>query len=195
MKETPKVTSADVEQMVRRDFPAEQFESVMSLLQQIKKEPEDARVRFQLNLIEFSFGKIAHLRHLMPTVSKATSDDIGKNVRQQVPKVTRKHIERIVRRDFPADQFSEVMAALDEYGKESYEREIDRVRLDILKLANGKMDGLQQAIKSAKSDYRDVISWAEYPNCRWDTHNLTAEEKKQIYSKDWRAYLAWANAK
>jgi len=84
---------------------------------------------------------------------------------------------------------------MDEYGKENYEREIDRVQLDILKLANGKMDELQQAIKSAKSDYRDIISMAEYPSSRWDTFKLPAEEKKQIYSKDWQQYLAWANAK
>jgi len=168
---------------------------VMSLLEQIKKDPEEARIKFQLQLVEFSFGKIEHLRKLMPTISKAAPDDVKEIVRQQVPKVTRKHVERIVRRDFPAEKISEVMAALDEYGKESYEREIDRVQLDILKLANGKMDELQQAIKSAKSDYRDIISMAEYPSSRWDTFKLPAEEKKQIYLKDWQAYLAWANAK
>jgi hypothetical protein len=194
MQETPKVTSADVEQMVRRDFPAEQFENVMSLLEQIKKDPEEARINFQLNILKLSFGKIEHLRHLMPTHSETTSGN-SKFVNQQVPKVTRKHVERIVRRDFPAEKFSEIMAALDEYGKESYEREIDRVQLDILKLASGKMDELQQAIKSAKSDYRDVISMAEYPSSRWDTFKLPAEEKKQIYSKDWQQYLDWANAK
>jgi len=194
MQETPKVTSADVEQMVRRDFPAEQFENVMSLLEQIKKDPEEARINFQLNILKLSFGKIEHLRHLMPTHSETTSGN-SKFVNQQVPKVTSKHVERIVRRDFPAEKFSEIMAALDEYGKESYEREIDRVQLDILKLASGKMDELQQAIKSAKSDYRDVISMAEYPSSRWDTFKLPAEEKKQIYSKDWQQYLDLANAK
>ena len=195
MQETPKVTSADVEQMVHRDFPAEQFESVMSLLNQIKKEPEEARIKFQLNILKISFGKLEFLRQAMLTAPEKASDDEKTFVNQQVPKVTRKHVERIVRRDFPAEQFSEVMAALDEYGKESYEREIERVRLDILKLANGKMDSLQQAIKSAKSDYRDVIFMAEYPSSRWDTFKLPAEEKKQIYSKDWQQYLAWANAK
>jgi hypothetical protein len=194
MQENPKVTCTDVEQMVRRDFPAEQFESVMSLLNQIKKEPEEARVKFQLNILKFSFGKMENLRQLMPTHPEIKSGD-SKFVNQPVPKITHKHVERIVRRDFPAKKFSEAMAALDEYGKESHECEIERVRLDVLKLANGKMDGLQQAIKSAKSDYRDVISLAEYPSCRWDTHDLPTEEKKKIYSKDWQAYLAWANAK
>jgi hypothetical protein len=194
MQETPRVTSADVEQIVRRDFPAEQFKNVMSLLEQIKKEPEEARINFQLNILKLSFGKIEHLRHLMPTHSETSNGD-RKFVNQPVPKVTRKHVDRIVRRDFPAESFSEVMAALNEYGKENYEREIERVQLDILKLANGKMDELQKAIKSAKSDYRDVISWAEYPSSRWDTFKLPAEEKREIYSKDWKQYLDWANAK
>jgi hypothetical protein len=181
--------------MVRHDFPAEQFESVMSLLNQIKKEPEEARIKFQLNILKISFGKLEFLRRAMPTAPEKASDGEKSFVNQQVPKVTRKHVERIVLRDFPAEKFSEVMAALDEYGKENCERAIDRVQLDILKLANGKMDGLQQAIKSAKSDYRDVISMAEYPSSRWDTFKLPAEEKKQIYSKDWQQYLAWANTK
>jgi hypothetical protein len=194
MQETPKVTSADVEQMVRRDFPAEQFESVMSLLEQIKKEPEEARINFQLNILKFSFGKIEHLRKLMPTVSEAAPDDVKKNVRQQVPKVTRKHVERIVRRDFPAEQFSSVFSILDEYESDS-ESGRARVQLAILKLADRQMDALRERVKEAKSDYRDVIASAEYPSSRWDTFKLAAEEKKQIYSKDWQAYLAWANAK
>jgi hypothetical protein len=194
MEEASKLTRADVEELVRREFPAEQFEIVMSLLDGIKKDSEQVRINFQFNIVKYSFGKIEHLRKLMPTAPERTSED-KKFVNQQVPKVTRKHVERIVRRDFPTEMFSEVMTALDEYGKQSYEREIDRVRLDILKLANGKMDELKQAIKSAKSDYRDVISMAEYPSSRWDTFKLPAEEKKQIYSKDWQQYLAWANAK
>jgi hypothetical protein len=118
-----------------------------------------------------------------------------KRVAQPIPKVTRKHVERIVRRDFPAEQFADVMAVLDEYGKESWENEVSRVQLAVLKLAQGKMADVCQLMKSAKSDYRDVISWAEYPSCRWDTFKLPAEEREQIYAKDWKQYLNWANAK
>jgi hypothetical protein len=195
MQETPKVSRNDVEQIVRRDFPAERFAEVMAILDEVKKDTEDARVRFQLHLVEFSFGKIEFLRRLMPTISKAAPDDVKKFVNQPVPKVTKKHVERIVHRDFPAEQFADVMAILGEYGKENWQPEVERVQLDVLKLANGKMDVLRKRIEDAKSDYRDVISWAEYPNCRWDTSNLPAEEQKQIYAKDWKQYLDWANAK
>jgi hypothetical protein len=116
-------------------------------------------------------------------------------MQQPIPKVTRKQVERIVRRDFSAEHFVEVMAMLDEYGKESYQREVERVQLDILKLASGKMDALRKRIEDAKTNYRDVIAWAEYPSYHWNTFKLTAEEQKEIYSKDWQLYLAWANAK
>jgi hypothetical protein len=194
MQETPKVSRNDVEQVVRRDFPAEQFESVMSLLEQIKKNPEEARINFQFNILKLSFGKIEHLRHLIPTNSETTSGD-NKLVNQPIPKVTQKHVERIVRRDFPADKFEEVMAMLNEYGKEKFESEVDRVRLAILKLAERNIDALRKRVNEAKSDYRDVLAGAEYPSSRWDTFRLSAEEKKQIYAKDWQQYLTWANAK
>ncbi len=61
--------------------------------------------------------------------------------------------------------------------------------LDILKLADGKMEALRERVKQAKSDYRDVISIAEYPSCRWDTFKLAAEEKKQIYARSAAVYV------
>jgi len=36
---------------------------------------------------------------------------------EPTPKVTRDDVEQMVRRDFPAEQFAEVAAILDEYGK------------------------------------------------------------------------------
>ena len=58
---------------------------------------------------------------------------------QPTPKVTGADVERIVRRDFPADKVSEVLAILDQYGKESWHREPHRVRLAALKLAAGSI--------------------------------------------------------
>ncbi|MGA2542593.1 MAG: hypothetical protein ABSG78_13670 [Verrucomicrobiota bacterium] len=187
---TFKATHSEVEETVHRDFPRDQFAEAMSVLDMIKKDAEDLRAHFQLHVLKLSQGRMDLLRQNVETCDK-------KSVGQPHPKVTSKHVERIVRRDFPAEQFSEVMAALSEYGKESYENEADRVRLAILKLARGKLDLLQQALKTAKTDYRDVITWAEYPGYskRWDTYKLPAAEKQQIIDQDWQQYLAWANAK
>jgi len=54
---------------------------------------------------------------------------------QPTPTVTAADVERIVRRDFPAERTAEVLAMLDEYGTEEWQRETHRVRLAALKLA------------------------------------------------------------
>jgi hypothetical protein len=249
MEQTQKKTWADVEQMVRRSFPVDQFDAVMLLLKGVKKEPEEARVAYLLNILPLTFGKIGALRCLLPMTFDITRNDVEEKVRQDfppekfadamaildvikkdaedlrahfqlgilnksqgnlellrqnvetcdkrsvsqpVPKVARKHVERIVRRDFPVEKFAEVMAALDEYRKRSQGFEIDRVQLDILKLAGGKLEAIPELVKE---DPRDVISRAEYPSYRWDTCRLPAEDQKKIFAKDWQQYLAWANSK
>jgi hypothetical protein len=72
-------------------------------------------------------------------------------------------IQRIVRREFPEKLHAEVFLMLKEYGKESCEREVDRVRMAMLKMANGTLEGLKNELSTAKSDYRDVLAYAEYP--------------------------------
>ena len=52
----------------------------------------------------------------------------------------------------------EVLATLDEYGTESYEREVDRVKLAILQLSEGKTEQLQYWVQTAKVDYRDPLA-------------------------------------
>ncbi len=195
MKMTSSVTHEDVEQVVRRDFPVEQFADVMAILSRVKKDTEEARISFQLNILKLCFGKIESLRCLIPAVSKTVRPADNEFVRQPIPKVTRKHVERIIRRDFPIESFAEVLAVLDEYGKEEFQNEVSRVQLAVLKLAGGKTDLLRQQIKLAKSDYRDVIFWAEYPSYRPDIAQLPAEEQQQIIQNDWQQYLNWANAK
>ena len=52
---------------------------------------------------------------------------------QPHPDVRQADLERIVRRDFPADRETEVLAMLNEYGHEEWHRERERVRAAILK--------------------------------------------------------------
>jgi hypothetical protein len=72
------------------------------------------------------------------------------------PNVTSADVERVVRRDFPADCVPEVLAILREYGTESWQREPHRVRLAV-KLAAGNIERLRFQIETAKGDYRDVL--------------------------------------
>ena len=176
MQEAPIICRDDLEQIVRREFPAEQFSTVMAILEELSPKSQKNRISIQSNLINLSRGKIEILRKQVKS-----ANDFLAQPRQPVPKVTRRHVERIVRRDFPSEQFEEVMAILDKYGKEKFEVDIDRVQLDVLKLSSGKVDSLRKNTLAAKSDYRDVISAAEYPD-----HNV---------EQDWQQYLSWANAK
>ena len=110
---------------------------------------------------------------------------------QPVPSVTRSDVERVVRRDFPSEDFATVMALLDEYGTQGHEREKDRVQLAVLKLSEGSVDELLCEIQTAKVDYRDVLSWAEYPSYRWDEKDQVKIQK--MYRDDWQQYSDWLN--
>jgi hypothetical protein len=59
---------------------------------------------------------------------------------------------------FGESRLADVLAALDEYGTASHEREVNRVKLAILQLSEGKTEKLLYWIKSAKADYRDPLA-------------------------------------
>jgi len=109
---------------------------------------------------------------------------------QPHPTVTRADIERVVRRDFPAELFAQVMAVLNEYD----DWECDRVRVAVLKLANGNMERLRYEIEGAKCDFRDVLGPAEYPGYTkkmFRMNKLPSEEQQRIIDADWKQYQDW----
>lgn len=112
---------------------------------------------------------------------------------QPVPQVTAADIERVVRRDFPDVQVADALAILAEYGPQPWHREIARVRMAALKLANGSLDGLRQAIDRAKQDYRDVLAPAEYPNYTQYGSRVRRLRSRvqQIFADDWQQYQRW----
>ena len=108
--------------------------------------------------------------------------------------VSRAEVERVVKRDFPPGQFDEVMATLDEYGTEDWQRERDRVQAAVLKLAGGSLEALRRHIEWAKRDYRDVLGPAEYPlytKKMFRIGQLSAEERRRIIDADWKQYQEW----
>jgi len=112
---------------------------------------------------------------------------------QPVPVVTDDDVARIARRDFPA-QADEVLALLAGYGAESWEREQPRVRLAVLRLADGDMERLLQQLAYAKLDYRDVLMGAEYlayATLTLHTPKPSAEDAQQAIEQDWRKYEEW----
>jgi hypothetical protein len=108
--------------------------------------------------------------------------------------VTAADVERVVRRDFPPEQVRSVLTVLNEYGAEEWQREPDRVRLAVLKLANRDLQQLRYWVEQAKCDFRDVLGPAEYPlyGKKWGRMDrATEEEQEKIINADWAQYEHW----
>lgn len=67
---------------------------------------------------------------------------------------------------FPSEHISKVSALLLTYGEKSHEREVERVRRDILSVSGNDMLKLERMVALAKRDYRDLIVAAEYTRPR-----------------------------
>ena len=92
----------------------------------------------------------------------------------------------------------EVRSSLAEYGVATYEREVLRVRLAILRLSAGQLDRVRELVGLAKRDYRDVLMWAEFPeegrNLWTVSARLSAErqaELAEIRRKDREQHAEW----
>ena len=115
--------------------------------------------------------------------------------KQPVPTVMEQDVERIVRRDFPATEVYAILSMLAEYGRDTYHWEPLRVRIDILKIANGDPSLIRGLVDNAKGEYRDAIFFAEYR--RWGDHaftsesELTPEEEQKLIDADWKEFQDW----
>ena len=110
-------------------------------------------------------------------------------------RITRgKVLEKVAQYWHDADP-QEIMNILDKYGAESYERGRARVQLAILKLSEGGRDRLEDLVRMAKMDYRDVLAYAEYPEEMrigfLGMSQLPAEEVKAVRQRDREQYLEW----
>ena len=63
---------------------------------------------------------------------------------------------------FPEEDPGKILAELNEYESTSATGRL-RVRLAILKLSQGNVDKLREYVAVARTDYRDVLFWAETP--------------------------------
>jgi hypothetical protein len=83
----------------------------------------------------------------------------------------------------PADR-DLVTRSLAMYGQASYEREVSRVQLAVLKLCEGATDRVPDLVAAARRDYRDVLMWAEYPEegrSMWTiARDLSLEEQERL---------------
>lgn len=121
--------------------------------------------------------------------------------RQPVPKVTDEDVRRIALRDFGQDRVKLALSILEEFGKQSWNEPSPRVRLAILKLANGDLDRLLDATQTAIRDYRDVLAAAEYPRYHGEIcfrvgfADASESVKGSVIDDDWREYREWFEGK
>ena len=66
-------------------------------------------------------------------------------------------IEDWIKRYFSKEQILEVLDILSGYGTESWHREEDRVKRDIIFISAGSMEKLKATVMLAKNDYRDIL--------------------------------------
>lgn len=81
-------------------------------------------------------------------------------------------VQRVVRRDFAAQDLPQVTAMLSRYT----DREPHRVHLAMLKTARGRLHVLEEMCETARIDYRDVLVWAE---CRRESRFWTGGAEAQ----------------
>ena len=68
-----------------------------------------------------------------------------------------------IRASFSKERRARVETLLAAYGTEPHEREVERVRLAILKISQGDERKVEEHVATAKKDYRDVLFWADQP--------------------------------
>ena len=88
---------------------------------------------------------------------------------------------------------SDVIAILDTYGDEDYEREPSRVRLAILKSAGNDLKKIEKYTESANQDFRDILAWAEYPRQSKNWSVPAGPTKEKLIREDRAEYEAWLN--
>lgn len=88
---------------------------------------------------------------------------------------------------FPGEQ-AEAMTLLNRYESESAAGRL-RVQLAVLKLSQGDLRKLQEFIEVARTDYRDVLFWAETPEQAKATGVSIAQRQQQEARDKFRRYV------
>ena len=107
---------------------------------------------------------------------------------QPVTSVTEADLSRVLGREFPGESGVKAAAVLATYGGESWHREPTRVKLAVLKLAHRDLQELERFTAAAKTDYRDVLMWAEYPAYARESLNASEQAREAAVERYWAEY-------
>lgn len=109
---------------------------------------------------------------------------------QPIPDVTEADVDRVLRRDFAAQDAAQVKSWL----RVLRPPLAPRVALAVLKLADGSLEGVRLHLELARRDWRDVIVGAEYPVYMERVSRGGDRDKdrlREIIQADWKQYSAW----
>lgn len=98
--------------------------------------------------------------------------------------ITREAIVAKAQSLFGQERSSEALAIVDQYGTLPHEGEVDRVKMAILEVSEGKLARLPYFVKCAKIDYRDVLIGAKLPP-------MTEAEEAEWQKKADRMLASW----
>lgn len=101
-------------------------------------------------------------------------------------------LERKLEIMFP-DDFTRrrVRKILGDYGRHAHERESERVRLAILKLAGAELRSVEKYTGYARDDYRNILAWAEYPRQAREWVMPDPDKKQKMIEADLSEYENW----
>jgi hypothetical protein len=112
-------------------------------------------------------------------------------MQQFVPNVSEEDVDRILKRDFPAEQ-KELLQII----QQIQVTERSRVVLACMKNANKDIKKLKYNLQEASGYYREHIGEAESPNYIkkvFQIEKLSEDERNKIIEKDKEQYLIWLN--
>jgi hypothetical protein len=111
---------------------------------------------------------------------------------QYVPEVSDSDVERVLRRDYAAEDH----AAIREMIAGIEVREKTRIVMACLKNGKGDLTRLKGDLANAEGWWREIISEAEYPNYTkkmFRIDRIPEDEQQRIIEKDKAQYLKWLN--
>jgi hypothetical protein len=89
---------------------------------------------------------------------------------------------------FPGEDQAQLLALLNQYESESAAGRL-RVQLAVLKLSEGNLSQLRKYLEVARTDYRDVLFWAETPERAKAAGERIVQSQRREAQDNFRRYV------
>jgi len=93
-----------------------------------------------------------------------------------------------VAEQFPDEDQAQILALLNQYESESAAGRL-RVQLAVLKLSEGNLSQLRKYLEVARTDYRDVLFWAETPERAKAVGERIVQSQRREAQDNFRRYV------